>query len=56
MGYNPVGASKKRKNETQMPDLTIDLSHAVDYHYGAFPPQSLDLSRFLAYGTKKELF
>ena len=29
-----------------MPDLTIDLSRAVDYHYGAFPPQSLDLSRF----------
>ena len=30
-----------------MPDLTIDLSHAVNYHYGAFPPQTLDLPRFL---------
>jgi len=29
-----------------MPDLTIDLSHAVNYHYGAFPPQTLDLPGF----------
>ena len=29
-----------------MPDLTIDLSHAVNYHYGVFPPQTLDLPGF----------
>ncbi|EHM55744.1 hypothetical protein HMPREF9080_00406 [Cardiobacterium valvarum F0432] len=27
-------------------DITLDLSHAVPYHLGAFPPQQLELATF----------
>jgi len=27
--------------------MTVDLSHAVNYHYGAFPPQSFDTAQVL---------
>jgi len=27
--------------------MNSDLSQAVDYHYGAFPPQSFDTARVL---------